>query len=196
MAPWNLTMMRQQQQTACQLLRSLSAALARQPASSSLQTQQFGSKLHAILPPALQRPQALFSTVSQHTREAWHASCSQTLHAQQQRLLQQPSSSWQTGQQGWQYLQQQHWQQPGWQLLLNCSMATRVEQQAAANPGMHCNTSHRLCSCLLDTDCLRACACHNHVAAHHTSSAVVSQIASTQIRPLSEVLLPPHTICW
>jgi hypothetical protein len=69
--------------------------------------------------------------------------CSQPLHVQQQRLLQQPPISWQAAQQGWQHLQQQHWQQPGWQLLQSRSMATRVEQQAAANPGVHCTAIHQ-----------------------------------------------------
>lgn len=131
----------QQQQTACQLLRSLAAALARHlpqsavsSSSSSFATQQT-SRLPAALSQAMQRPYC------QHVQAAaWQrVSCSSQslLHTQQQRLLQQQqqhSSSWQAGPQlAWRYLQQQ--QHLGGLGLQSRSMATRVEQQAAANPG-------------------------------------------------------------
>lgn len=123
----------QAQQQACQLLRSL-AALARQLpqyVSSRSGAQQISSRLPALLPPVLQQP-ARFST-SPQAHNAWQHISSRlaALHPQQQRLWQQPLRSWKHHQQPWQHLHRQ----TGCQLLQSRSMATRVEQQAAANPG-------------------------------------------------------------
>lgn len=122
-----------QQLPCCQLLRSLAAAVARQAPSScsSAGLQQISSRLPALLPPAR------FSTATQQAWQqlsqcraaaGWHPQ-----QLQQQLLIQQPiRSSFQLQQLG------QLWQhsQPGWGLLQSRSMATRVEQQAAANPGL------------------------------------------------------------
>jgi hypothetical protein len=124
----------QHQHTACQLLRSLAAALARQlppPAASRSAVQQCTSRLPALLPPALQQP-ARLSTCSEPVLGAWQQVSSRVtaLHLPQRCLLQQQPSSWQVNQRPWQPLQQLSGH------LLQCrSMATRVEQQAAANPG-------------------------------------------------------------
>ena len=133
-------------QSACQQLRSLAAAVAKglsQTAgncSSSNIVQQASSRLPALLEPVLQRSaqtsRCSCSASSQRLPDSWHQ-LSRSLsrcHPQQALLLQQQRQhhalhSW----------QQQLWQQhPGGGLLLQArSMATRVEQQAAANPGKH-----------------------------------------------------------
>lgn len=128
-------MLPHQQPSCCQLLRSLAAALARQASSScSSGVQQVSNRLPALLPPVLQRP-ARFSTASQQSWQhlspcraaaGWHS------QQQQQLSLQHPlRTSLQLQQLGrlWQH------SQPGSGLLQSRSMATRVEQQAAANPG-------------------------------------------------------------
>lgn len=122
------------QQPCCQLLRSLAAALARQaPSSCSSGVQQLSNRLPALLPPVLQTP-ARFSTASQQARQQLSpCRAAAGWHPQQQQLsLQQPlRTSLQLQQLGrlWQH------SQPGSGLLQSRSMATRVEQQAAANPG-------------------------------------------------------------
>lgn len=124
----------QHQHTACQLLRSLAVALARQlplPAASRSAVQHSTSRLPALLPPALQQP-ARLSTCSQPVLGAWQQVTSRVtaLHLPQRCLLQQSSGSWKGAQKPWQPLQQL-----SGHLLQSRSMATRVEQQAAANPG-------------------------------------------------------------
>lgn len=131
-------------------LRSIAAALSSKGPQVSANgckggaLQQLHTRIAALLPPVLQRSaqpcshscisgrQRLPDTWQQITNSLLRLQPQQQQHVQQLQHL--PRHSWQHGVWPGQHCQQR-WQLSQQQLVLTRSMATRVEQQAAANPG-------------------------------------------------------------